>query len=235
MNIVIGVGEIGTAVGEVLKRQDSVVGRGKEDPGFKSKGGNLHICYPYSETFVKDTKRYIRQYKPKTVIVYSTTPIGTCEKIGKDIVHSPVEGKHPHLEDSILIMPRWIGVKNKKARERAFKLWRPYVKVIRLMASSRYTEFLKLRSTAKFGINLVWTDYEKAVADRVGINFSAVKEFDQDYNNLYKELGLDEFQRYILDPPNGVIGGHCLVPNAEMLNQQYFNPWLTEITNMEKK
>jgi len=100
------------------------------------------------------------------------------------------------------------------------------------MRSSKFTEFLKIRSTAKFGINLVWTDYENSIAQDIGMSYGAIKTFDEDYNNLYAELGLPEFSRYIIDPPNGKIGGHCVVPNAELLNKQYPSELLEMIIEM---
>ena len=73
----------------------------------------------------------------------------------------------------------------------------------------------------------------KSVADKIDMDFELLKEFDRDYNKLYHELGENWAQRYILDPPEGKIGGHCLVPNAKLLNEQYPNEWLEKLANYE--
>lgn len=229
-SLVIGMGEIGTALYKVLNR--SVVVSTRDMAETEHDAGDvdiLHISFPHSEGFVNEVKNYIEFYDPKLTIVYSTTPIGTCESISEQVVHSPIEGRHPELEESILVSPRWLGSSDPDMLEAAVQFWYPQVKVVRTMGSSRFTEFLKLRSTSKYGINLVWTDYEKSVADQLGMDFTALQNFDEDYNALYAKLGMPEFQRYILDPPEGHIGGHCVVPNAEILNGQYPFSMLDEI------
>lgn len=229
-SLVIGMGEIGTALYKVINRSRVVYTRDMADTDHDAKDVDiLHIAFPYSEGFVNEVKNYIEFYDPQLTIIYSTVPIGTCEAISDNIVHSPVEGKHPELEESILIMPRWLGCSDPLALEAATQFWMPLVKTIRTMGSARFTEFLKLRSTSKYGINLAWTDYEKSVADELGMDFQALKNFDEDYTALYYKMGMPEYARYILDPPNGVIGGHCIVSNAEILNEQYPSSMLEEI------
>lgn len=233
-NLIIGKGQIGTSLYEVFRRAKAVFIRDIDGPDYAGID-ILHIAFPYSDGFIHDVSNYIEQYGPNLVIVYSTVPIGTCEKIGENVVHSPIEGRHPNLKESIEIGARWLGCQDSKAIHRAVKFWSPFVKTIRTMPKADYTEFLKLRSTAKFGINLVWTDYEAKISNDIGMDFEALKEFDADYSDLYSALGYPQFKRYILDPPKGKIGGHCIVPNAELLDKQYPNPMLKMIKRMGKK
>lgn len=234
-HLVIGMGEIGSSLYRVLQsKRVKVFSRDLEETSV-NRADVLHITFPYSSKFIKQVQDYMEQYDPYLVFVYSTVPIGTCEEISEQVVHSPVEGRHPKLEQSILSMPRWIGVANAEAEKLAAMFWVELLGSVRVMPSSRHTEFLKLRSTAKYGINLVWTDYEASIANDIGIDWAAVKDFDHDYNDLYGDLGWSQFKRYILDPPNGVIGGHCVVPNAELLDKQYPNPMLKMIKKMRGK
>lgn len=233
-SLVIGKGQIGQSLYKVLKKHKSVFIRDVKGPQY-SNIDVLHIAFPYSETFVADVANYIEQYNPGLTIVYSTVPIGTCEQVGPYTVHSPIEGRHPHLATSIELGVRWIGCGDEDTAMMAVTFWSEFVKVIRTTSSSKDTEFLKLRSTAKFGINLVWTDYEKSVADAIGMGFDALKQFDEDYNELYDNLGMHQFQRYILDAPEGRIGGHCVTPNAELLDKQYPNDMLKMISAMKKE
>jgi len=229
-DLIIGNGEIGSALYEVLKPSFHIKIADRNTP-ITHKARVLYICYPYSKDFVKYTKDYIKGYNPELVVVLSTLPVGTCESINPSIIHSPVEGKHPELASSILSSPRWIGSSDKESLDKIEEIWDTLF-VIRRVRSSRFTEFLKLRSTSKYGINIVWTEYEKSVADEIGMDFNLIKDFDNDYNNLYRELGMGEYQRYILNPPNGKIGGHCVVPNAEILDKQFPNNLLKMIVKM---
>lgn len=232
--LIIGNGEIGKALYEVLSRDYSIFIRDTDGPEYGDIDV-LHIAFPPSSTFVDDVSNYIEMYNPDLVIVYSSTPIGTCEKIGPSIVHSPVEGRHPKLADSIRFGVRWVGSEDLTAIASAVALWSPFVAAIRSLGHSSHTEFLKMRSTAKYGINLVWTDYEASVVKDIGMDFDALKRFDEDYNDLYRGMGMSQFQRYILDPPGGSLGGHCIIPNAEILDSQYPHDMLKMIKAYKPK
>jgi hypothetical protein len=230
--LVVGMGEVGQGVFSVLQGQYSVFARDKDPVLITEAIVGLHVAIPYSEQFEEIVAKYIEQYKPRVTIVYSTVPIGTCERIGA--VHSPVEGKHPQLGLSIQNSARWMGCSDEAKLTQAEEIWQKLVPV-RKLPKADFTEWLKLRSTSKFGVNIVWAEYEATVTKELGMDFSAVKQFDLDYNNLYQRMGMLQFQRYILDPPEGKIGGHCLVPNAKVLNGQFPSKLLEMVIAMEVK
>ena len=231
-HIIIGMGEIGqgirTVIGPCLTfdKQNELSGFQKQNP---PRVPVMHVAFPYSKTFTKDVMGYVEKYKPELVIIYSTVPIGTTKKLGENFVHSPVEGKHPYLAKSIKKAPRWLGSTDEMALKRAANFWAQVVDKVHMVNDSDHTEFVKLRSTSRFGVNLAFARYEKEVADKIGMDWNELMEFDRDYNQLYQDLGLEDMQRYVLKPPGEKIGGHCVVPNAEMLNEQHPNKWLEEI------
>lgn len=184
----------------------------------------LLIAIPYSDEFVEIVNGYRKEYRPRATIIFSTVPVGTTSCI-MGAVHSPVEGKHPMLADSIRLARRWVGGYNKTV-ENFFK--EAGVKPV-FVDRPEYTEFMKLSSTALYGLNIEFARYRKKVCDILGMDFNLVKGFDEDYNELYRELGMPQFQRYILSPPEGNIGGHCVVPNARLLDAQYPSIFLKEI------
>ena len=228
-HLIIGLGEVGTAIKQIFKDAQTL---DLDSKAVEPPIDVMHVCFPYKEEFVKFVKNYQQIFKPNHTIIYSTLPIGTTKQI-PNAVHSPIEGRHPDLELSIRTAPRWIGTNDDGEAMFYHNLFTDKHIKTKHIVSSDYTEFLKLRSTAKYGINLVWTDYEKSVADKLDMNFDLLKEFDRDYNKLYHELGEDWAQRYILDPPEGVIGGHCLIPNSRILNEQYPNEWLEKLAKYE--
>lgn len=235
-SLIIGMGEIGQAVYEVIKDYDNVFKYDLSDgdlPESSNPIDILHICFPYSKDFRDEVKRYQMLLEPKHIIVYSTVPIGTCRAIHESVVHSPIEGRHPSLAESIKVAERWIGY-NLGAEGKFFV---DYFKMMGIdsatVAKTEATELFKLRSTAKYGINLVWAQYEAALCKAYGIDYSDLMEFDVSYNDLYERLDEPHAKRYILYPPDGRIGGHCVVPNAKLLNEQYPNELLDKIIEME--
>ena len=224
--LVIGRGEIGTALVEVLgcdsyDQSDSTQNNKKYDV--------LHIAFPHFHNFDVEVRYYQAHHKATLIIVYSTVPIGTCEPHGW--VHSPIEGKHPDLAESLAIFPRFIGTGNEFKMTQAAGIWRQYTELV-LLGSADHTEYLKLRSTARYGVNLVFADYEKQVADEIEMDWAYLKMYDKAYNELYEDMNLEWAKRYVLDPPAGFIGGHCVVPNAEILNEQYPNKMLESIVKL---
>lgn len=236
-DLIIGYGEVGQAVADVLMgtREVAVYDSAQKEPerALPALVNVLHICFPPSKTFVREVKRYMERTQPRYTIIWSTVPIGTTKQLGATVVHSPVEGVHPRLAESIRTMRRWVGANSTMAASFMERYFRRLGLPVTIVPDSDYTEFLKLRSTAKYGVNLVWTDYEAMVAQRLGMDFSLLQQFDRDYNALYQRLGKPEYQRYILTPPGGKIGGHCILPNAEILDEQYPTTLLKLIKGMQ--
>ena len=223
--LLIGYGQIGRAVYEVFSGTHAI---DIYDTAFKEKPEGefdiLLVAIPYGDKFVDTVNQYRRDYAVKATIIFSTVAIGTTRQI-LGAVHSPVEGKHPQLSDSIRMMPRWVGGYNKTV-ERFFNDagFKPI-----FCEKPEITEFLKLRSTSRYGINIEFARYEKSVCDDLGMDYEYIRKFDQDYNELYRELGMPQYQRYILFPPVGNCGGHCVGPNARLLDAQYPSWFLKEI------
>lgn len=243
-DLIIGYGEVGQALHELIP-EAHVFDVNDTDllVGLADSYNVLHIAFPWtlalsgtkhwppSGGFEEEVAGYVERYNPDLTIVYSTVPIGTCEGLG--VVHSPVEGKHPHLAASMELMPRWIGTSSSHLAVSATAFWSQLVRRVQVVDSAGITEYLKLRSTARYGINLAFANYEANVAERAGVPYELVAEFDEQYNDLYRGLGFDDVGRYVLDDPHGVIGGHCVVPNAKILNEQYPSAMLEEIIDLE--
>lgn len=217
-NLIVGMGQIGNGLFSVLSDQVLVECIDRDPEFVAHKIEILHIAFPYSEDFSKYVEEYVARFNPALTIVYSTVPIGTCEKLG--VVHSPVEGKHPALGLSIKNSPRWLGSTNQRLLDKAGKFWEQFGH-IRKMPSADFTEALKLLSTTEYGINIEFARYKKQIADDIGMDFSATRQWNMDYNLLYRKLNMDWASKYILDAPEGPKGGHCVTPNARILNEQY--------------
>jgi hypothetical protein len=220
-DIIVGYGQIGQAVHEVICPDAHTYDINQKNRK-AAPVGVMHICFPYSEDFVEQVKGYITRYEPQRIAIWSTVPIGTTDKFPQ-AVHTPVEGVHPNLAKSIKLMPRWIGYNRKMSGAFFEHYFKERHLQVRLVPNTRYTEALKLLSTTEYGLNIVFADYKAEVAKAIGMDYQLTKDWNKDYNQLYKELGLKQFQKFILDPPKGKIGGHCVVPNAAILDKQFPN------------
>jgi hypothetical protein len=227
--ILIGYGEIGSSVRHVFGQYHHILVH-DPDKGYNAFGSGydvMLVTIPYSKTFTRTIKKYQKIFIPKSTIVFSTVPIGTCSKIGA--VHCPVEGRHPNLSESIRVSDKWLGGHNEIAE---MFLEEAMFNIISLK-KPEYTEFLKLRSTTVYGLNIEFARYSADVCKKLGLKFEATKDWDAWVNNIYKQLGEPWATRYILDAPKGPKGGHCVTPNAKILQEQYPNK-MVKIVSEEK-
>ena len=219
-NMIIGYGQIGRAIEGIIGGDVDIV-----DPALKrvprATVDIMHVCFPYSRDFVKELQGYIKSYKPKHVVIYSTVPIGITKGFPRT-VHSPVEGKHPDLEMSLRLSERWIGYNDLDEAFFFTNFFQDLGLRVRPVENSDFTEALKLLSTTEYGINIEFARYKKIVASELGMDYELTKRWNEEYNKLYKNLGLEKrFQKFVLDAPEGPKGGHCIVPNAKLLQEQF--------------
>lgn len=233
-DLIVGRGEVGSALLEVIPDAESYdLVDGPYNPASKRQFQRVHIAVPWSDGFHAVVGAYRNVQPDALIIVYSTVPIGTCESLG--VVHSPIVGPHPRLAEAIRFTNRWYGTSDSGQAMAFFKFWMGLGIGTLWLRSANHTEFLKLRSTARYGINLAFAEYEHRVAEDLYIEDFTLRYWDRDYNELYEKMGIDGAKRYVLTDPKGTIGGHCVVPNAKLLNEQYPHPMLDEIIEMEEK
>lgn len=226
-HIIIGAGEIGISLFNVLKSHYNVFLRDKNDD-LNGKFEIVHICYPHSKNFVKVSKFYIKKYKPSLVVIHSTIPVGTTKKISLIAVHSPIRGLHPNLEKGIKTFVKYFGGGRAKEAARYFSKIGIKTKTFK---DSKTTELLKILDTTYYGWNIVFAKEAKRICDELNLKFEEVYTIpNQDYNDGYKKLGMPHVIRPVLKPMEGKIGGHCIVPNADLLKD-----WITEIIKKRNK
>jgi hypothetical protein len=215
-HLIVGAGEVGQGIFKVLSPHYNVFIRDAEDSdcGIK-KFDVMHICFPYSNNFIKFSKEYIKKYRPGLVINHSTVPIGTTSKIAKNTVHSPIRGVHPNLEKGIKIFVKYFG--GQRAKEAAEIFERIGIKTY-IVQKSEWTEAGKLWDTTQYGYFIVlnkeiwqWCQKNKMPFDLV------YSHFNQTYNDGYAKLNRREVLRPYLNHVKGKIGGHCVIPNCHLL------------------
>lgn len=231
--IIVGFGEIGKAIKEAICPDALVYDINLTQESLPQESYDvLHICFPYSEGFIEFACEYINTFQPQHIVIWSTMPIGATKQVDSRAVHSFIEGRHPQLTESIRLMPRWIGFNDTTEGNFFAKYFTDKGLIVEKVSNTDHTEALKLLSTTEYGHNLVYADFKKRVADAIGMDFELTKKLNRHYNKLYQDLGLPQFQKFILDPPNGVINGHCIRPNAALLNSQYPDILVERISNM---
>jgi UDP-N-acetyl-D-mannosaminuronate dehydrogenase len=197
--------------------------------------GVMHVCYPCTrqETFVQTTSDYIRKIEPKLTIIESTVPPGTTQKIYEitrlPLVDSPIRGMHESLETmkrDILFWSKYVGGTTKESAKTARKHFEKLGLKVKILRSPMETELAKLFETTY----RAWMIACFQEMHRIS------KHFRADFNEVVDML--EDIHRARLNKPihyPDVIGGHCLIPNTELLLTAYDSKFLRLILKSNEK
>ena len=232
---IIGFGEIGSSLAKVYQEKEMV-------PMIRDLNVNtihgqidiLDICLPYGENFISTVNGYIDEYLPKLTIIHSTVPVGTTKKISRPCVHSPVRGIHPNLKEGIQKFVKFVGWNNPVDLALAKEHYESLEIVFWPVENSDSTELAKLTSTTYYGLCIAWHGEMKKMCDEYNIDFDVINKWTLSYNIGYMGMDMQNVVRPNLVPPTGGIGGHCIVPNAELLMEQFESKALDLIMEYKK-
>lgn len=220
-SLIIGYGQIGRSLEKVLAdyKPDHI------DKGESVHGSYeiMHVCIPYTDSFIKDVRDYQDKYKPRYTVIHSTVPVGVSRHLGA--IHSPVVGIHPHLEKSIKTFTKFLA--GSRASEVADYFRRAGCKVY-LFDHPEVTELAKLSQTTFYALTIEYFKDLKRQCESYGLSYSEVMTIPTiDYNRGYAELGMPEIRIPQIIPIMKPQGGHCTIPNCGL--------WETEFTKFIKK
>jgi len=211
-HLVVGAGEVGTALHAVLSRAHPTVVR-DVDPVDLSPVDVLHVAFPWTPAFADQVAGYEAGHRAGLVIVHSTVPVGTCDPHGW--VHSPVRGRHPDLAPSLTAFVKHVG--GGRAEEAAEVLEAAGITTM-VHDRAAETEAGKLAELAQFALQVVVEKEVHAWCQREGLDFDVVyRRFAETYNAGYETLGDLRFVRPVLEHMPGPIGGHCVVAGSRLL------------------
>tara|TARA_R100001163_G_C5064824_1_gene202548 strand:- start:2074 stop:2802 length:729 start_codon:yes stop_codon:yes gene_type:complete len=186
----------------------------------------LHICIPFVEqdNFCENIAGLMDATDAKLTIIHSTILPGTTRMIGeltgRMIAHSPVRGIHPNLYEGLREFDKFIGSPTNRGLAHAAMHLQAAGFTVKATDSSETTELSKLMDTTYYGVCIAWTGEMKKYCEIIGVDFDeAATMWNETYNEGYTNLGHSHFVRPVLYAPEGPIGGHCVLPNADLLKQ----------------
>ena len=218
--LIIGAGEVGKSLFEVLKNHHETYIKDLESLSL-SNVVVLNICIPYSDDFLWQVREYQKQYTPTVTIIHSTVPVGTSRAL--ESVHSPIHGKHPDLSNGIKTFVKYVGGADKEKTKLANKFLREAHIKTRIVSSPEASELSKILCTTQYGWQILINKEIKRICDILKVDFEEVYGWNKHYNKGYTKLGTPQFVRPTLAHYEGKIGGHCVVNNTRLLDS-----WLTD-------
>lgn len=212
--VVVGLGEVGRPLLEFLSGHYPVIGVDITPPSEPiGKVDILHVCYPFEiKDFVGETVRYIELFKPALTVIHSTVGVGTtraiAQRTGAAVVHSPVRGKHTRMLEELRSYTKFVGAIDPTSGKRAAEHFEFAGLRTKILSAPEATEVAKLTETTYFGLMIAWAQEVERYCDQAGQSYEEIVSF-------YEEIAFFPRTKYF----PGVIGGHCVMPNIEILRK----------------
>ena len=226
-HLVLGIGEVGKAIAEVLEKAHEVIRVDRDWPEDVT-CDVMHVCLPYKNqaTFISTVEDALHKFSPKLTIIHSTVEVGTTDKLAAtaDVVHSPVRGVHPNLTKGVRIFVKYFAAGNSGGKttgrlaSKAASYFKECGVKTQVWPDAIDTELGKILSTTYYFWNIAFEKEAARIAEKYGASWARVyKKWNEDYNDGYETLGMPNVRRPVLKRMPGEVGGHCLVPNAGLL------------------
>jgi UDP-N-acetyl-D-mannosaminuronate dehydrogenase len=228
--VVVGLGEVGKPLYELISRHHKTTGVDISPPPTDIKGVDvLHICFPFQiKDFVGETARYAELFSPRLLIINSTVAVGTTRAVAErtriSVAYSPVRGKHARMLQDLQRYTKFVGALDKVCAEKAAAHFASLGLNTRILSSPEAAETAKLTETTFFGLMIAWAQEVERYADQLGGSYEEIVSF-------YEEIGFFPPVKYF----PGVIGGHCVMPNIELLKRFADSEILGAIENSNRK
>ena len=232
-DVVAGLGEIGSPILKLLSKKQITIGydldkRLVNETKFKKfqniQTSFLHITIPVTSKFDSSLLQLYKKFKPECIVIHSTISPGTTERIQKKLdiplIYSATRGVHKRMLKDIKRYTKFFAIsKNAPKRQWAIKTYSRKMKNFgvktKQMSKPETLELAKiLCDTSYLGWLINYSQMTNIIAKNHGVNYDEMWTFADE---IHKILG----NRPKMYP--GYIGGHCVIPNLELINNQTLN------------
>ena len=228
-DLVVGLGEIGLPIYNLFSKSSITDGfdiNPKLIPFMNKKNQSLpvrfvHICIPYGKNFLSQVIKINKDYGPEGMIIHSTIEPSTTKKIQKKlkipIIYSATRGVHARMLTDMKRYAKFFAIESTAPR----KKWActEYAKLLKKsglkhkqMSSPKTLELGKiLCDTSYYGWLINFAQITKIISDREKVDYDEMWSF------------ADEIHKFLGNRPKmfpGYIGGHCVIPNLELINNE---------------
>ena len=232
-DVVAGLGEIGLPILKLLSKNQTISGYDINDnlmnkskfKKFESyKTSFLHIAIPFTEKFLLNVTSLFKKFKPECIVIHSTISPGTTTKLqikfNIPIIYSSTRGVHKTMLKDLKRYTKFFAIpKNAPKKQWAITSFSKKMKFAGIKTKQMSTpETLELAKivcdTSYLGWLVNYAQISNLIAQKFGVNYDEMWSFS------------DEIHKFLGNRPKmfpGFIGGHCVIPNLKLLNNESLN------------
>jgi UDP-N-acetyl-D-mannosaminuronate dehydrogenase len=232
-DVIVGLGEIGKPIFKILSKKQLTVGYDTNSKSMNEKifkkyqsyeTSFLHIAIPISAKFDNHVISLYKKFRPECITIHSTISPGTTDRLQKKlpipIIYSATRGVHKRMLKDLKRYTKFYAISPKAPK----KKW----------ASSKFVQIMKKCGIKTKKMSKPETlELAKIICDTsyLGwlINYAQISnlisiQYGVDYDEMWSFA--DEIQKFLGNRPKmfpGIIGGHCVIPNVDLIDNQKLN------------
>jgi len=229
-NVVAGIGEIGKPILKLLSKNSITVGfdlnRDLMDERKFEKYKNfntifLHIAIPATGKFINNILKLHKKFQPECIIIHSTIKPGTTERLQRKlpvpVIYSATRGIHKRMAYDLKRYTKFFVISTNAPRSR----WASarYVKLMKQCGIK--TKKMSRPETLELAKIICDTSYLGWLVNYAQLSNIIAIEHGVDYDEMWSFS--DEIHEFLGNRPKmfpGFIGGHCVIPNIDLLDNQ---------------
>ena len=232
-DIVAGLGEIGLPILKLISKKEAAVGYDLNTQLMNSRKFKkfenmetrfLHIAIPVNKNFNSNVIELNNKFQPKCIILHSTISPGTTQQIQNKLkiplIFSATRGVHKRMLKDLQKYTKFFAIsKNAPKKQWAITEYRKTMKKCGIrtkqMSKPETLELAKiLCDTSYLGWLINYAQLTNTIAIKHNVNYDEMWTFSDE---IHEELG----NRPKMFP--GFIGGHCVIPNLDLMQNQTLN------------
>lgn len=232
-DIVVGLGEIGNPILKLLSKSFLTVGydidpklseQKKLEELEKTETEFVHICIPFNKDFENNVLSYYKKFQPKAIVIHSTISPGTTHKIQKKlpipIIYSATRGIHKRMLNDLKRYTKFFAIEPNAPMEK----WASSTYSKRLRNCKITTKKMSTPKALELAKIVVDTSYYGWLINYAQLSNMIAIQNKVDYNEMWSFA--DEIHKFLGNRPKmfpGFIGGHCVIPNLDLIDDKTLN------------
>ncbi len=228
--VVAGLGEIGFPILQLVSKSGPAVGYDLNTKLMDEKSVRkyeqlktsfLHVCIPFSDRFAENVISLNNKFHPEVIVIHSTLSPGTTSKIQSrlsiPVIYSATRGVHKRMLSDMKRYAKFYAIESSAPRKKwassvYAKLMKKAGVTTKQMSSPITLELAKIVvDTSYYGWLITYAQLSNMIAIKHNVDYDEMWSFAEE---IHKFLG----NRPKMFP--GFIGGHCVIPNLDLIHHQ---------------
>ena len=243
-DVVVGIGEIGKPILKLLSKNNTIVGfdlnpdlvdQKKIERYKKLQTSFLHITIPVTDKFINNVLKLDKKFKPECIVIHSTISPGTTTQLQKKlsipIIYSATRGVHKQMVKDLKRYTKFYSISSNAPK----KQWATKSFSRKMKLAGIKTKKMSKPETLELAKIVCDTSYLGWLVNYAQISNLIAQKFNVNYDEMWTFS--DEIHTFLGNRPKmfpGFIGGHCVIPNLQLINNETLN-MINEINNLYEK